>query len=77
MYRGTRWDMDNCILCSKQTNEGENYIKEGIGNIHLNRFRKYLGEEKALYLESIKTNKYSVKDLEILYLELKNKNYGN
>jgi len=67
MYRGTRWDETNCILCSKQTNEGENHYEEGVGNIHLNRFKKYLGAGTVMYLDEIKENKLTNGEMERLY----------
>lgn len=70
-YRGTRYDEDNCILCSKETNEGENYEIEGI-NIHLNRFKSYLGKNKIEYLNSIKENKISPTELNKMLIKFKN-----
>jgi len=74
MYRGTRWDETNCILCSKQTNEGENEFVEGVGNIHLNRFRKYLGLGTVMYLDEIKENKLTNREMENLYKKFKDGN---
>jgi hypothetical protein len=69
-WLGTRWDTDNCILCSTYTNQFESSQRaEGFKSLHHKRFEEYLGREKITELEKKKEKKLTEFEL----LEIKNR----
>lgn len=63
-WLGTRWDLDNCVLCSRSSNQYESQLKsEGFKSLHHERFELYLGKEKIAELESKKNKTFSLLEL--------------
>ena len=63
-WLGTRWDLNNCFLCSRNSNQYESQLKsEGFKSVHHEKFEAYLGKEKIAELENKKNKNYSLLEL--------------
>ena len=61
-----RYDKRNCILCSAYSNVQENNIINADGeSLHIQKYKKYLGEEKIKILEYIRKNGEKLLPLEL------------
>lgn len=71
-YTATRYDEDNCILCSVYSNITENSIIENNKkSLHINKFALFLGPEKVEMLNNKKLEKVSTRELKELEEEFK------
>lgn len=52
-YLATRWDFDNCVVCSKQSNywDNQNMLVTG-KSLHISDFEKLLGDKLCLELKN-------------------------
>jgi hypothetical protein len=67
-WLGTRWDLENCILCSRYSNQIESQeVKEGHKSLHHKKFEQLLGKEKIEELEKRKQKKFYSYELKELY----------
>jgi len=67
-WLGTRWDLDNCVLCSSYSNRFESSMKEpDYRSVHHKKFSDVLGAEKISELENKKQKKFTLFELKELY----------